>query len=333
MEQYYEHPKGYRPNKKKLVNGVFITGMEPGQKFTASDGRKFQVIKVKKTRCSGSNRLWSGPGGEVFECDMWAKCIATGEIFVFHHPVDGNPWRFTYIIEKEPAGNVAIAIDGPAGAGKTTQAKLLAQELGFTYVDTGALYRALAVHKIRRDSAKYIVTDEYAEISDEEISELLTTARIEFKSDPKNGQRVYLNSEDITNSLRTPKASMLASTLSANPAVREFLLSMQREIASKTSVVMEGRDIGTVVLPDADVKFFLTADVLVRAYRRKKELVQAGTEVNEIRLVSDIVHRDFQDSTRETAPLKKAPGAIEIDCSELSIKQTTDAMLSCIKLN
>lgn len=323
-EKYYEHPKGYRPKIKGLEGrGVFISDMKPGQKFTASNGRKFQVERVRKTPLSDSTHACPNRGKEIFECDMWAKCIATGEVFLFHYPVNGRRLYYTFIIEEPPKGNVAIAIDGPAGAGKTTQAKALAKELGYTYVDTGALYRGLAVY----------MKDHGVETETEmPMKDLLKTIDISFKCDHQNGQCVYLNSVDITNRLRTPEISMLASSLSAIPAVRAFLLNLQRDIARKTSVVMEGRDIGTIILPDADVKFFLTADPLVRAYRRKKELMLNGIAVDDVKLVTDMAQRDYTDSHREEAPLKKARDAIELDCSEMSIDQTTISMLACIKL-
>jgi len=221
---------------------------------------------------------------------------------------------------------VAIAIDGPAGAGKTTQAKALAKALGYTYVDTGALYRALAVHQMEMEEANKM------QISTEE---LLRSADIHFGHNAKGDQRVYLCGKDVTNELRTPEVSMRASDISAIPEVRKFLLNMQQEIAKTTSVVMEGRDIGTVVLPDAEHKFFLTANPLIRAYRRRKELLAKGSrevDIDPQKLLNEIMQRDYNDSHREVAPLKKAETAIMIDCSELSISETTTTMLACIRI-
>lgn len=321
IEAFYEHPKGYRPSKELQEKGVFISDMKPGQKFTASDGRKFQVDQV--TTC----RLAEGAA----EHDMWAHCIATGQTVLFHCPVNGKRLLFTYVPEEPPKKNIAIAIDGPAGAGKTTQAKALAKALGYTYVDTGALYRALAVHAMNLD-IKPLKELGYMPY---QVDELLRTADIEFKYNKSGDQRVYLCGKDVTSKLRTPEIGMMASDISTDPKVREYLLETQRAVARTNSVVMEGRDIGTVVLPDADYKFFLTADLFIRAYRRRKELLSKneGAIVGHHKLFEDMMMRDFQDSHRKIAPLKKAEGAIEVDCSEMSIKETTYTLLSYVKLS
>ena len=219
---------------------------------------------------------------------------------------------------------VAIAIDGPAAAGKTTQAKILAKTLGYTYVDTGAIYRGFALHKIwlEKESGKKISCET-----------ALRTLDFEFARDKEGNQRVIIWGEDVTDYLRTPEVSMEASITSANPSVRAALLKFQTDQAAKGNVVMEGRDIGTVVLPDAHHKFFLTADPLVRAYRRRKELAKAGRNVDPATLVKDIMERDYNDSHREAAPLKKAKDAYVVDCSDLTIEQTTQTLLAMIQLN
>lgn len=219
---------------------------------------------------------------------------------------------------------IAIAIDGPAAAGKTTQAKILAKTLGYTYVDTGAIYRGFALHKmwLEKEGGKKISCET-----------ALNTLDFEFSRDKEGNQRVIIWGEDVTDYLRTPEVSMEASITSANPSVRAALLKFQTDQAAKGNVVMEGRDIGTVVLPDAQHKFFLTADPLVRAYRRRKELAKAGCNVDPATLVKDIMERDYNDSHREAAPLKKAKDAYVVDCSDLTIEQTTQTLLAMIQLN
>lgn len=218
----------------------------------------------------------------------------------------------------------AIAIDGPAAAGKTTQAKILAKTLGYTYVDTGAIYRGFALHKmwLEKEGGKKISCET-----------ALRTLDFEFARNEEGNQRVIIWGEDVTDYLRTPEVSMEASITSANPSVRAALLKFQTDQAAKGNVVMEGRDIGTVVLPDAQHKFFLTADPLVRAYRRRKELAKAGRDVDPVTLVKDIMERDYNDSHREAAPLKKAKDAYVVDCGDLTIEQTTQTLLAMIQLN
>ena len=224
---------------------------------------------------------------------------------------------------------VAIAIDGPAAAGKTTQAKALAKLLGYTYVDTGALYRTLALHKVLMGRGDDCLNYDSFPV----VEELLATAKITSGYNGQTDQRVYLNGRDVTNEIRTPEISAMSSRLSAVPAVRAHLLDLQRQEALSGNVVMEGRDIGTIVLPDAQHKFFLTADPLVRAYRRRKELAKAGRDVDPVTLVKDIMERDYNDSHREIAPLKKAKDAYVVDCSDLTIEQTTQTLLAMTQLN
>jgi cytidylate kinase len=213
-----------------------------------------------------------------------------------------------------------IAIDGPAGAGKSTVAKLLAARLGYVYLDTGALYRAVA-WKVRMSGI--VPTDSAA------VAAILpkTHIRMEFA----HGQmRVHVDDRDVTSELRTPEISAAASIVSAIPAVREWLLPIQREVGAAGSVVAEGRDIGTKVFPGADVKFFLEADVDVRAARRHRELVGAGhwTQLEQTR--QDLSGRDARDRTREVAPLVPAPDAFRIDTSKLDPDQVVDEMMSVI---
>jgi len=217
---------------------------------------------------------------------------------------------------------MAVAIDGPAGAGKTTQAKLLAKMLNYVYVDTGAMYRAFAVHKLSLEQ----------ELGNEvSIETALNTFDFEFSRNESGEQRVKVFGKDVTDQLRTPEVSMVASTTSAHPAVRKALLNCQRKQALTNNVVMEGRDIGTVVLPDAQVKIYLTAAIPIRAQRRMKELAENGQSVDYCELVKEIAQRDRQDMTREIAPLKQAEGAVLVDCSKMNIKETTEAMLKIIQ--
>lgn len=231
--------------------------------------------------------------------------------------------RREYHITMENIDNfIAIAIDGPAGAGKTTQAKILAKELGFVYVDTGALYRAFAIHKLwlEKEAGEQVPIDS-----------ALNTFDFEFVRDEAGNQRIMVWNRDVTDFLRTPEVSMEASTTSAHPAVRKTLLSCQRRQAMANNVVMEGRDIGTVVLPDAKVKIYLTADLTVRAQRRVKELAEKGQDVKFCQLVNEMAKRDHQDMTREIAPLKQADGATLVDCSRTNIEETTKILLDVIK--
>lgn len=217
---------------------------------------------------------------------------------------------------------IAVAIDGPAGAGKTTQAKALSKELGYTYVDTGALYRAFAIHKIRMEERLQM------EVS---CNTALDTFELEFARDEAGNQRIKVCGEDITDQLRTPEVSMVASTTSAFPAVRAALLDIQKKQALSQNVVMEGRDIGTVVLPDAQVKIFLTADSETRAKRRVKELRASGQKANFDEILAQIKQRDYQDSHREVSPLKQADDAILVDCTNTGIEKTTNVLLNIIK--
>lgn len=214
-----------------------------------------------------------------------------------------------------------IAIDGPAGAGKSTIAKLVAKELGFIYVDTGAMYRGLAVHFLK----KGIVPGEV-----EKIEAACEDAKVELGYE--NGvQQVYLNGENITSQLREEAVGNMASVSSAVPAVRAKLLDLQRNLAKEKDVVMDGRDIGTNVLPNADVKVYLTASVECRAMRRFKELEEKGEACDFEQIRQDIQERDERDMTREIAPLKQAEDATLIDSSEMEIDDVVKAIIALTK--
>lgn len=215
---------------------------------------------------------------------------------------------------------INVAIDGPAGAGKSTIAKAAAKELGFIYVDTGALYRAVAYNAVKTGA----IDDE------QKIINMLDLTKVELKY--VNGvQAVYLNGEDVSAFIRTSEISMGASKVSAIPQVRAFLLNLQREIASKNNVIMDGRDIATVVLPNADVKIFLFASPECRAERRYKELIEKGESVSFDDVLKDVNQRDYQDSHREIAPLKPSDDSIMADTSELTLQESIDLIVNTIK--
>jgi CMP/dCMP kinase len=219
----------------------------------------------------------------------------------------------------EPGKSLLITIDGPAGSGKTTVSRLLAKQLDYQYVDTGALYRCIAYAVIQ---AGISATD------NRQLNIFVPGISIYFKK--VGGQsRIFCNDEDISDKIRTPEVTMLASDVSAMPAVRQHLLDVQREMGQKKSVVFEGRDMGTVVFPEADIKFFLDAAVTVRAQRRHRELTGSKTQtLKEVQ--ADIQKRDHNDSHRELAPLKAAEDAILIDTTDLSIEAVVNVMLDHI---
>ncbi len=214
----------------------------------------------------------------------------------------------------------AIAIDGPSGAGKSTISKLLAKEFGFTYVDTGAIYRTVGVYVYRKG-----VPSNDAK----EVEKLLAEINIEIKH-IDGEQRIFLNGEDVSEKIREHIISKYASDVSAIPAVREFLLEMQREFAKRDNVIMDGRDIGTVVLPDADIKIFLTATDEDRAERRYEELISKGQNVDFEKVLSDMRIRDERDSNRAVAPLAPAPDAIEVDTTGNTLEKSVSVLKSLI---
>ena len=216
---------------------------------------------------------------------------------------------------------IQIAIDGPSGAGKSTVAKALAATLGIVYVDTGALYRTVG----------YYVRSKNVNPKDgEAVAALLPEIYIELKYE--NGtQMVYLNGENMGDKIRTPEMSMYASAVSAIPAVRAFLLDTQRDIAEKNSVIMDGRDIGTVILPNADVKIFLTASNECRAQRRCDELKAKGMETRYEEVLADMIERDRNDSTRAVAPAIAAPDAVTFDNSWMTADQSVAGILKIVR--
>ncbi len=216
----------------------------------------------------------------------------------------------------------SIAIDGPAGAGKSTLSKLLAKELGFMYVDTGAIYRTVGY---------YINLMGIGSKDTDGVRRLIDEVNIDIFIDENNVQRMILNGQDVTDEIRTPEMSKYASDVSAMPFVRSFLLDMQRDLARKNNVIMDGRDIGTVVLPDADLKIFLTASAEERARRRYEEYVAKGEKTTLEKVLSDINQRDFNDSNRKAAPLKKAADAIEVDTTGETLEQSEKRVIELVR--
>ena len=220
--------------------------------------------------------------------------------------------------------SVAIALDGPAGAGKSSIAKRAAKALDYIYVDTGALYRTIGLAATRKGVEPKPST---------EVEKLLSEITVDLTFNDKGEQIVLLDGEDVSGLIRTPEASMMASKISAVPSVRAYLLDLQRNMAKSHNVIMDGRDIGTVVLPDAKVKIFLTASPEARAQRRYKELCEKGMDVKYEDILNDVITRDYNDSHRETAPLKPAEGCVMVDTTELDFEQSVEKIISVIKEN
>lgn len=216
--------------------------------------------------------------------------------------------------------SINCALDGPSGAGKSTIARAVAKKLGYIYVDTGALYRSIGLYAVRSG----VDTK-----SAEEVVPLLGSITVELKY-TDGEQRVILNGEDVSGLIRTNEISMAASNVSAIPQVREFLLSLQRDIAEKNNIVMDGRDIGTVILPEAQVKIFMTASAEERAKRRHRELLEKGTEISYEEVLKDINQRDYNDSHRDAAPLKQAQDACLLDTSNMGIDEAVEAVCRII---
>lgn len=219
-------------------------------------------------------------------------------------------------------GHYAIAIDGPSGAGKSTIARAAAKRFGFIYVDTGAIYRTVGLAAYRggidrRDASA--------------VEALLPQLEIAMRYTDAGEQHMYLNGEDVTALIREPEISICASDVAALPVVRAFLMELQRRMARENSVIMDGRDIGTVVLPGAEVKIFLTASAEARARRRLLELEQKGMKQSFDEVLRDIKYRDEQDSHRAAAPLKKAEDAIAVDTSELSFDESLELVVKIIR--
>ncbi len=214
-----------------------------------------------------------------------------------------------------------VAIDGPAGAGKSTIAKLVAKEKGYIYVDTGAMYRGLAIHFIKKGIAAGDVAGIVESCKDAEVSSVYE----------EGVQQIYLNGENVTSMLRTEEVGNMASKTSAIPEVRAKLLELQRTLAREKDVIMDGRDIGTNILPHADVKIYLTASVETRAKRRYKELLEKGESCVYEEIAQDIKERDERDMNREIAPLKQAEDAILVDSSEMTIEEVVSTICSYCK--
>ena len=217
---------------------------------------------------------------------------------------------------------VSIAIDGPSGAGNSTLARSAAAELGYLYVDTGAIYRTIG----------YYAHANHIDPKDEQaVASALPQVRVELTYGDDGLQHMLLNGQDVTKEIRLPEISLCASAVSAHPGVRAFLLEMQRELARTHNVIMDGRDIGTVVLPDADVKIFLTASPEARARRRMLELEQRGTPEPYEKILKEIEQRDWDDSHRATAPLRQAEDAVLLDTTELNFEESREALLKLIR--
>ena len=215
---------------------------------------------------------------------------------------------------------INIAIDGPAGAGKSSVAKAVASKYGYIYVDTGALYRALA----------YKAIEGGVDIADaESVRDMLSKTKLNIAYN-ELGQRIFLDGADVSDYIRTAAVSMGASDISAIGFVREWLLDMQKDIAKANNCIMDGRDIGTTILPNADIKIFLTASVEERAKRRYKELIEKGESVTFEAVIEDVKTRDYNDSHRAVSPLKKADDAIEVDTTGMNIEQSVDALVKII---
>ena len=217
---------------------------------------------------------------------------------------------------------VSVAIDGPAGAGKSTMAKRVAKELGYLYVDTGAIYRTVGYHMWLMGIGPKDADG---------IRRCLDDVNIEIRHQDDGVQHMILNGRDVTGEIRTPEMSKYASGVSAQKCVRDYLLDMQRKFARKHSVVMDGRDIGTVVLPNAQVKIFLTASPEERAKRRFEELSAKGEKVNFEKVLQDMKQRDKQDTERAIAPLKPAPDAVKLDTSGNTIEQSIEQILTIVR--
>ena len=219
------------------------------------------------------------------------------------------------------AKKYSIAIDGPAGAGKSTIAKALAKELGYHYVDTGAIYRTVAYFLDLLDISPKDVDG---------VTRYIDELNVEIEYDEEGKQHMLMNGMDVTDDIRTQDISQKASLVSAHAVVRDMLLDMQRNLAKKYNVIMDGRDIGTVVLPKATVKIFLTASAEIRARRRYDELVAKGTETTYEKVLAEVKQRDHQDSTRAIAPLKQAKDAHLVDSSELDIEGVIAAIKAIV---
>lgn len=214
-----------------------------------------------------------------------------------------------------------ITIDGPSGAGKSTVSRTLADHLGYTYLDTGAMYRVVALKTLKS----------HLDLRNEsELRTLLSNLNLSFKGN-KDGFHIFLDGKDVTHEIRTPEISMQASYVSSNAVVRETLSRIQRQIGEEGNIILEGRDMGTVVFPDAEVKFFLDASSKVRALRRHRELLEQGKSIEWQEVFEDIVKRDINDTKRGLSPLRPAEDAIIIDSTQMTIEEVKNTMLKILK--
>lgn len=220
--------------------------------------------------------------------------------------------------------SIAIALDGPAGAGKSSIAKRVAKTLGYIYVDTGALYRTVGLAASER---------QIEPVASAEVDDMLAEIKVELTFNEQGEQIVLLDGRNVSWEIRTPEASIMSSKISAVPAVRAYLLDLQRDMAKNHDVIMDGRDIGTVVLPDAQVKIFLTASPEARAERRFKELKDREMDVRYEDVLNDVITRDYNDSHRDIAPLKPAEDSIVVDTTTLDFEQSVEKIISVIKEN
>lgn len=219
---------------------------------------------------------------------------------------------------------INVAIDGPAGAGKSTISRAAAKELGYIYIDTGALYRTVGLNAMRKG----------ADINDPEsvVATITDDLKVELRF-IDGEQRMFLGGEDVSDKIRTPEASSAASKVSAVPEVRKYLFDLQKDLAKNNNCIMDGRDIGTVVLPDAKVKIFLTASPEARAQRRYKELIEKGMDVKYDDVLADMIKRDYDDSHRAIAPLKQADDAVLADTSDCTLEESIELIIKIIKDN
>ncbi len=219
---------------------------------------------------------------------------------------------------------INVAIDGPAGAGKSTISRAAAKELGYIYIDTGALYRTVGLNAMRKG----------ADINDPQavVGTITDDLKVELRF-IDGEQRMFLGGEDVSDKIRTPEASSAASKVSAVPEVRKYLFDLQKDLAKNNNCIMDGRDIGTVVLPDAKVKIFLTASPEARAQRRYKELVEKGMDVKYDDVLADMIKRDYDDSHRAIAPLKQADDAVLADTSDCTLEESIELIIKIIKDN
>jgi len=218
--------------------------------------------------------------------------------------------------------NYIIAVDGPAGAGKSTLSKRLAKKLGISYIDTGAMYRASAIYALEMGVDPTV--------DSEKLKKLFKTIEIDFKIED-NEQKIYLNEVDVSREIREPNISSYASAISAIPFVRDELVAMQRKLADGKSLLMDGRDIGTNVFPNADIKIYLTADIKERAKRRHLELTEKGEKQNYEQVLDDMIKRDENDKNRSYAPLKQADDAILVDTTENNLEESFEILLNIVE--